>query len=407
MRQWAFHQSTIFIRSKQRLGEEQLVTMDFSAAASRFSDDLIRLVVPPNHAENALISPLSMLTCLSMLLVGTKSNSRTQLTNALRLPSDASQYDLDSYFNTLMTSYKSMDEKKGKLLVNNMALVSDQKQLLTQFEETVRNRYNAEVSSVDFEKKADEIKNLVNQWVNSTTQGLIPILLEEPPKPETVLMLLNSIYFEANWYKLFGDAYPREFYQSKNEVKNASFMPVKERFWYMEVPFGETGENIQMVELPYRSDSSSMILMLPPKSKSINDVLHEKSMFDLINQFNDNGTVIKVDLHMPKFKFNTKAQMEKYLKKMGAVDLFENNADLTGITGDALKVDGITHATSIEVDEYGTKAAAVTSISVVEITSLMPNDKVEMVLDRPFAFCIYDRVAKLPIFVGKLSDPTN
>ena len=60
------------------------------------------------------------------------------------------------------------------------------------------------------------------------------------------------------------------------------------------------------------------------------------------------------------------------------------------------------HSTFIEVDESGTRAAAVTAVEA-KPTADDPMPEQQVVLDRPFLYMIVDTHACLPIFVGTVT----
>ena len=99
--------------------------------------------------------------------------------------------------------------------------------------------------------------------------------------------------------------------------------------------------------------------------------------------------------------------MTEALKAFGLSEIFdENAADFWGISQVALHVSDILQKTKLELDENGTKAAAVTMIAT-DCTAAMPveREKKEVTLDRPFAFTIYDSAEHQIIFLGKVTDP--
>ena len=59
----------------------------------------------------------------------------------------------------------------------------------------------------------------------------------------------------------------------------------------------------------------------------------------------------------------------------------------------------------LDVDEVGVEAAAVTVIGI-SLTSIPP-PAVRVVVDRPFMFLIYDTVNNIPVFLGRIADPTQ
>ena len=58
----------------------------------------------------------------------------------------------------------------------------------------------------------------------------------------------------------------------------------------------------------------------------------------------------------------------------------------------------------IKVDENGTKAVAVTSISMKCMVSCLPPRPYKVYLDRPFLYIIFDRATRMPVFLGMLQE---
>ena len=478
--------------------------MDLSQAVGQFSDDLFKLVVPKSHDENALVSPLSLSIAMSMLMAGAKNNSQLQLRNVLKLPAEVDVSEVNNYFQELLIGYRELvgrnktssasdtpaeqvnDEDRetstvrfltpGKtrkasvdksissgdseqILISNMALVSKLYELLSEYEDNLKAKYQAEISRADFTSEGETIVQRVNEWVSDSTKGLIPEVLNEPPPADTALMLLNCVYFRGNWMKEFEDAGNRDFHASKTRTRKVPFMAKQYDYKYLDVPFNSTSELVEMVEVPYKG-RTKMILILPPESASANDLIAHKSLHELLMQLVLNGRCENIHLSMPKFTFKFNMKMNDIFTKLGAVDIFNSSlADLSGIINvqdQQLFVSKITHSTVIEVDEEGTKAAAATGESFFTfICSFQIKVQIELsirnisfitllllilcsikllssscspdlfffsatfwqltcyqppknlTLDRPFIFFIYDSKTKLPIFLGKLQDPIN
>ena len=81
-------------------------------------------------------------------------------------------------------------------------------------------------------------------------------------------------------------------------------------------------------------------------------------------------------------------------------------SDLTGLgTYDpyaSFFISDVIHKTHIEVDESGTRAAAVTAI---EIKAGAVPDPYQVILDRPFVYAIVDTANMLPVFIGTMTEP--
>ena len=64
---------------------------------------------------------------------------------------------------------------------------------------------------------------------------------------------------------------------------------------------------------------------------------------------------------MPKLDFETTAILNDILSSLGLDNIFSSNADFSGIADKNVNVDTILQKTKLELDENGTKAAAVTA----------------------------------------------
>ncbi len=98
--------------------------------------------------------------------------------------------------------------------------------------------------------------------------------------------------------------------------------------------------------------------------------------------------------------------LTELLKEMGLKDIFSTDkADLSGISEQPLFVSNVLQKTKLELDEYGTKAAAITMVAADGAGS--PNGDMikEVFLNRPFAFLIYDESENRIVFIGKVTNP--
>ena len=91
---------------------------------------------------------------------------------------------------------------------------------------------------------------------------------------------------------------------------------------------------------------------------------------------------------------------------MGMTDAFDPalaNFSGMGTAGGNLYLSDVLHKTYIEVSATGTRAAAVTAITVKCTSLAPPDDTVSVVLDRPFFYMIVDTSTGMPLFMGTLT----
>ena len=111
----------------------------------------------------------------------------------------------------------------------------------------------------------------------------------------------------------------------------------------------------------------------------------------------------EVNCKMPKLNFETTAELSDILSRIGLENVFSDDADFSGIADKAVHVSSVLQKTKLELDENGTKAAAVTAVTM-ECMSAMDTDPIikDVELTRPFAFLIYDSANEEVLFMGKV-----
>lgn len=87
---------------------------------------------------------------------------------------------------------------------------------------------------------------------------------------------------------------------------------------------------------------------------------------------------------------------------------FEPDADFSRLTRAAsLSIGLVQHQAFVAVDEEGTEAAEATAVVFAGASAPPPLPEVDVVIDRPFLFSIYDEPTGLVLFVGRVMDPSK
>jgi hypothetical protein len=163
----------------------------------------------------------------------------------------------------------------------------------------------------------------------------------------------------------------------------------------------------KIVELPYQGDRYSMVILLPKETDA--SLATKFSAADLNNWL---GALQPTDLSLalPKFKLSDSMSLIGTLKLLGVTDAFDPiSADLSGIDGaHDLFVSKVEHKAVVEVDETGTKAAAVTGIGMA-IGNCICSGPVPLPFyaDHPFHFLIRDQQTNSILFMGQVQTPTE
>lgn len=102
-----------------------------------------------------------------------------------------------------------------------------------------------------------EAATTINNWANEHTHGKIPKLLDEKTDlSNTVMILLNALYFKGVWANPFKKQLTadKEFTYSANSKVKVPMMSKSGWFKYTSSTEG------QLLELPYEGNSQSMLL---------------------------------------------------------------------------------------------------------------------------------------------------
>nr|XP_048327663.1 serpin-Z2B-like [Ziziphus jujuba var. spinosa] len=153
--------------------------------------------------NNFVASPLSLHVMLSLIAAGSKGQTLQQL---LYFLGSTSVGDLNLLSSKVINLASLAENVAGGPLLSfvNGAWLDQRFTLKSSFEEIVKGSYNAELKSVDFVTKAEEVVKQVNSWAEAATKRLIKDLLPTGSlKSDTALVLANALYFKGAWDQKF------------------------------------------------------------------------------------------------------------------------------------------------------------------------------------------------------------
>ena len=187
--------------------------MSVANASNRFSFDMYKEVLKEKSpkgemsslvaklvgkpGENLVISASSVSTVLAMLGFGARGETLKQMTDALFLPHDRAA---STGYRCLLPQLESKD---FTLAVANKIFLGIGFSPKESFLDIVRNDFNSEVAEVNFKRK-EKAARTINRWVEKETREKIKNLIRPDMVDEsTRVVLVNAIYFKANWAKEF------------------------------------------------------------------------------------------------------------------------------------------------------------------------------------------------------------
>jgi len=353
--------------------------------------------------QNLFFSPFSISTALAMTYAGARGETEKQISQTLCF--SINQNTFHENFSSLINEIEKDTVGGTKLTIANSLWAQKDFKFLYSFFDLVEKHYDAILKNVDFRNYAEREKarKELNSWVEQKTNDKIKELVKEKDIDEyTRLILVNAIYFKSTWEKAFDSTRTKKdelFNVSSNNTVKVDMMHNNEaRVKYYE------NEEMQVVEIPYKNDSLSMVIFLPKKMDGINEF--EKSL--------NNETYLKtlksllpndIDLYIPKFTTKFDFKLDSALKNMGMPIAFDaSKADFSGMTGRKdLYISHVLHQAYINVNESGTEATAATAV-IMNMTSALMYPKV-FKADHSFIYLIKDNATGSILFMGKIMNP--
>lgn len=385
-------------------GLEELV-----AETNGFAIDLHRRLLADRGEENVFSSPLSASIALAMTYAGARGETRRQMRAALR-------YTVEDLHGTMGELQRRLDERGAdhgdedetpfQLSVANSVWGQDGYGFDENYRTILAEEYGTELIEANFSGDAAGERERINDWVADETDGTIEELL--PPGSLdrlTRLVLVNAIYFLANWEQPFPedrtDHGPFTALDGTDHV--VPLMALEHTLPYVE------RDGLQAVELPYVGGDAAMLVVLPPDGEfeAYERDLDGERLAELIDGLEPREGTVK----LPRFEFDTGVELSEPLAELGMTDAFDPEvADFTGIAehdeeAEGLYLDEAYHEAAVAVDEDGTEAAAATGAVIGDESA--PVDPFEFVADRPFLFAIRDRPTGTVLFLGRAVDPSG
>lgn len=353
---------------------------------------------------NVFFSPFSIETALAMTACGAKGDTLAEMRNTLHLPADADA--ANAGFKTLLAALngdgKPADKRGFELSVANalwgMTGYPWRKEFLT----VTTANYGAGLVEVDF---ADEpaARKRINSWVEDHTNKRIKDLIPSGLLDSfTRLVLTNAVYFKGRWAVEFDKKRTKDgpFTLVDGSKKDVPLMWREADLKYTETP------DFQAVELPYKGDETTMVVLLPKKVDGM-EAVEQKLTPDTLGIVAKGLRHMEVNLTLPRFKAETKYTLNAPLEALGMKDAFDRDrADFTGMhtSREKLYVSKVLHKAFVEVNEEGTEAAAATAV-VMKAESARPDEPKVFKADRPFLFLIRHTPTNTVLFAGRYERP--
>uniref|UniRef100_A0A8C5SFP2 Serpin domain-containing protein n=1 Tax=Laticauda laticaudata TaxID=8630 RepID=A0A8C5SFP2_LATLA len=259
-----------------------------------FAIEFYKIPAARSHEENLVFSPCSISMLLSVLLLGTDSNTHTEILNGLSFNMTHIQEDeIHQGFHELL-HLLTHSEKSYKLDIGQALFLKEDK---------IKEFYEAEIQTTKFQEPKEAEKQ-INDYIKKKNH----LLEGEPNSPHAGLILLfkyvygSFLFSLGNWKSPFDPAFTREedFFVDHNTTVKVQMMHRTDWFYHY----------------------------------------FDRQLSCTVLQIDDNGiaTTFFSSVSIPKFSISAMYSLKEPLSQLSITEIFTDHADLTGVTRQPLKL---------------------------------------------------------------------
>ena len=358
-----------------------------SGAVLDFADRTARAIFA--DSENRVYSPISLYAALAMLTEVTDGGTKRQVMDLLAADDTET---LRRQIRDLWIGVYTDDDQSVCRLANG-AFLRENAEVKQEAVDTLADWHFASTYRVPM--GTEEADKAIAGWLNQNTGGL---LSEETGNIRTdgndLLRLYNTIYYKSGWQDAFKSSRTKQdtFTAADGSAQRVDFMHRTES--------GGCQKGEGYTAAPRYLRYGRMVFVLPDEGVTPESLLQRQGFLaELTGDYNAAELVWSV----PKFDVKSSTGLNEVLRSLGVTDAFDGTkADFTPLTDNGAVVDSVMQAARVKIDEDGVEAAAYTEIVVADSAMVEMPPTVEMELDRPFLFVIFDN-NNVPLFVGTVN----
>ena len=371
-------------------------------ALAGFGLDLLRGIRDQTE-KPALVSPLSAALALSMAANGADGDTLKQFEAVL---SGGAGLDvLNALCQALTADYESLGGSTECSIANSL-WVDPEGMIREDFIGRCGGIFDAQVIQAQLSDPG--IVPALNGWVSDHTGGMIPEIVSEPFSEEAAALLVNALYLKNTWAAEFdpNQTMERTFTHGDGSEERIDFL----RHFDRSLPYLETADSVGAL-LPYDDGRLAFFALMPrlypdsPDFEAWLAGLDGAELGRLVRDSRDRADFF-LRLSLPKFESEWKGELKDVLTALGLELAFDDTGladfSLLGDNPYGYYLSQVIHATKLEVNEEGTKAAAATVVEAPagSAAPLEEPQGIELDFDRPFLYGIVDLENGALLFLG-------
>lgn len=395
----------MFVSCETGNGVKQTKALQFSPAEKQmvqhcndFSFNLLAQAAVNEQSENIILSPLSASMLLGMLMNGADGETLAQIREMLGFE-DAPIDEINDYYRQLIDVLPALDQHTLLNLANGIWVV-ERFPLQADFVQACKQSFDAEAKNVPTFVDDNVLADINRFAATHTNNRIKDIINRRMVDDNTVMALVNALYFKAKWQDKFqtSQTSKQTFTTQLGNQTQTDFMHRTKEMRYSE------GDDYQLVELPYKGGKYCADIILPAAGTDIRTFVAsmDEQRWQEMTSYMENP---EVELALPKFSLKYDRRLNDDLQALGMTDAFSDiTADFSRLSNTPSYLSLVHQYTFMQVDEEGTEAAAVT-VGLEVATSVGPMEFRRFIADRPFLFIIRERDYGTILFTALIGHP--
>lgn len=375
-----------YLAALQKLGKGRL-DQESAAPVLTFADRTAEAIF--TNSENRVYSPISLYAALAMLTEVTDGDTRQQVMALLGAA------DSETLRQTVRDLWMSvyLDDGRSVCRLANGAFLRENADVKQEAVDALADWYYA--SSYRVPMGTAEADEAIAGWLNQNTGGL---LSEETGNIRTdgndLLRLYNTIYYKSGWQDAFKSS------QTKQDTFTAANGAKQKTEFMHRTESGSYRKGDGYTAAPRSLNYGRMVFVLPDEGVTPESLLQRQGF---LAELTGDYSAAELVWSVPKFDVKSSTELNEMLQSLGVTDAFDMaEADFTPLTDNGAFLSSAMQAARVKIDEEGVEAAAYTELVCADSAMMEVPPTVEMELDRPFLFVIFD-YNNVPLFVGTVN----
>ncbi len=366
--------------------------LDADEVVQKFAFNIFSEVV--SSGENSVFSPLSAYYALGMLSLGATDEALEELQGLLGMTAE----EAAAWCYEIMQEYASLsDDSTTVLSVSNGVFIDDRLELNDGSDVAFSNLekyYQAECKTMRL--STDAAREYISSWISDNTDGLIPEFFSENLDDETMMVLVNALLLDAEWanpFDFYGSYSERDFTTYSGEVVQAEYFGTERNYDYIKYD-GVTG-----IIMDYADGRLKFVALMPDDGDI--DGFASSLTAEYFNELLGNVQNGLCNMHIPRYKIEAEMELDDALSALGLSAVYSGSLENFG---DGIYLSKTIQKAVIEVDVWGTKAAAVTAEILEGAMITYPE---VITFNQSFFYAVYDSETGIPLFMGVVTNPTE